>query len=106
MLACLDPTGCEQHQAKRLHRRTYFAKGPNYLWHFDGFDDKQTPFGLCISGRIDGFTRHLIWLNVYYTNSDPSLIGGYYIEAIKSLQGCPVFLRGDPGIKNVHVKCF
>ena len=43
MLACLNTTGCELHQARHLHRRTYFAKDPNYLWHFDGYD-KLKPF--------------------------------------------------------------
>ena len=59
--------------SRRLHRRTYIAAGPNYIWHVDG-NDKITPYGFGISGAIDGFSRHIIWLNVYTTNSDPAVI--------------------------------
>ena len=29
------------------------------------------PYGICINGAIDGFSRWLIWLKAYYTSSDP-----------------------------------
>ena len=61
ILSCLDPVGCQLRTANRLHRRRYYAKGPNYIWHFDG-NDKLKPFGFCINGCIDGFSRHIIWL--------------------------------------------
>ena len=105
ILSCLDPVGCQLRTANRLHRRRYYAKGPNYIWKFDGYD-KLKPFGFCINGCIDGFSRHIIWLNVYFTNSDPSVIAEYYFEAINSLKGCPVFMRGDPGTENIRVKDF
>ena len=105
ILSCLDPVGCQLRTANRLHRRRYYAKEPNYIWHFDGYD-KLKPFGFCINGCKDGFSRHIIWLNVYFTNSDPSVIAGYYFEAINSLKGCPVFMRGDPGTENIRVKDF
>ena len=31
--------------------------GPNYVWHIDGYD-KLKPFGIAISGCIDGFSRN------------------------------------------------
>jgi hypothetical protein len=43
-------------------------------------------------------------LNVYYTNNDPKVIAGYYIEAVEKAGGCPALVRGDPGTENVHVK--
>jgi hypothetical protein len=33
LLQILDPEGVEQRSSRRLHRQTYFTKGPNYLWH-------------------------------------------------------------------------
>ena len=70
LLQILDPRGIRLRKKGRLKRRQYFAKGPNYLWHLDSYD-KLKPFGLCISGCIDGFSRQLIWLNVYHTSSNP-----------------------------------
>jgi hypothetical protein len=105
ILACLDPVGSSLRKSRRLHRRMYYSDGPNNIWHFDGYD-KLKPFGFCISGCVDGFSRKIIWLNVYFTNNDPRIIGGYYIEAIEDLNGCPTKIRGDCGTENVKVKQF
>lgn len=52
-LKSLDPDGVELRQNNRLKRRQYKNKGPNFLWHIDGFD-KLTPFGFAIHAAIDG----------------------------------------------------
>ncbi|XDV31020.1 hypothetical protein PO909_033797 [Leuciscus waleckii] len=101
----LDPRGVAVRRARRLRRRNYFAKGPNFSWHLDSYD-KLKPYGICINGCIDGFSRKIIWLNAYTTSSDPKLIGGYYIEAVERLGGCPRVVRGDLGTENGHVRDF
>lgn len=105
ILQALDPEGALRHKHRRLHRRQYVSDGPNSCWHLDGYD-KLKPFGLCISGCIDGFSRKLIWLKVYRTNNDPKIIAGYYIEAIEANNACPEQVRGDCGTENVIVKRF
>ena len=60
----LDPRGVELRASRRLHRRSYFAKGPNYIWHLDSYD-KLKPFGICINGCIHGFSRKIIWMNAF-----------------------------------------
>lgn len=45
-LRIIDPEGVSQRLRNRLRRRQYRAKGPNYLWHIDGYD-KLKPFGFC-----------------------------------------------------------
>ena len=64
----LDPAGVSLRKQHKLARRSYCNKGPNYLWHIDG-NDKLKPFGLCIHGVIDGFSRKVLWLNVSPSNS-------------------------------------
>ena len=105
ILSALDSEGVQVRQSRRLQRRSYFAKGPNYIWHLDSYD-KLKPFGFCINGCIDGFSRKLLWLNVYTTNNDPKVIGSYFMEAVCQLKGCPVKVRGDKGTENVFVKKF
>jgi hypothetical protein len=80
----------------RLRCKQYSAVGPNFIWHIDGYD-KPKPFGLCVSGCIDGFSRKIIWLDVYKTNSDPKVIGGYYITAVQKLKGWQIL-----SIDNTH----
>lgn len=43
ILKTLDPEGVERRSSWRLKCRKYYAKGPDYIWHIDGFD-KLKPF--------------------------------------------------------------
>ncbi|KAH3828422.1 hypothetical protein DPMN_130382 [Dreissena polymorpha] len=79
-MKAIDPNGVEMRKARRLNRRFYCAKGPNNIWHEDGYD-KMKLFGFCIHGAIDGFSRKIIWLEVSDTNNDPKLIARYYLDA-------------------------
>ena len=101
-LQILDPDGVEFRRRRRLRRREYFAEGPNYLWHMDSYD-KLKPYGICINGCLDGFSRHVIWLEAYHTNSDPRVIASYYLKAVELRKGCPTYIRGDMGTENSHI---
>lgn len=105
ILGCLDPIGVNNRKARRLRRRDYYTDGPNSIWHIDG-NDKLCPYGFGIHGCIDGYSRKIIWLRIYYSNSDPKLIGGYYIDAVEQLGGCPSRVRGDLGTENGYIKTF
>ena len=103
ILRVLDTEGTEQRRKRRLLRRMYTSKGPNYIWHFDSYD-KLKPYGICINGCVDGFSRKVIWMNAYHKGSNPRLIGSYFVEAVESLGGCPRAIRGDLGTENGHVR--
>jgi len=103
LLNILDPEGVAARSRHRLVRRRYRSNGPNETWHIDGYD-KLKPFGVAISGCIDGFSRSMIWLEAYYTNNNPKVILGYYVRAIMEKNGCPRKIRADMGTENVYVK--
>jgi hypothetical protein len=105
ILSVLYPEACNARRARRLHRRLYYSKGPDFIWHLDGYD-KLKPYGFCINGCIDGYSRKIIWLHVYNNNNNPRIIGSYYIKAVENLRGCPETVRGDFGTENCHVKEF
>ena len=67
VMKALDPEGVERRSQHRLVRRNYHAKGPNFIWHIDGYD-KLKPFGFCIHGAIDGYSRRIMWLEVDHSN--------------------------------------
>ena len=69
-LASLDPEGVSLRSRHKLKRRQYIAKGPNFVWHLDGYD-KLKPFGFCVHEAIDGFSCRIIWLEVGHTNNNP-----------------------------------
>ena len=45
-----------------------------------------------------------MWLKACYTNSDPKIIGHYYISKVKRLGGCPARIRMDKGTENAYVR--
>lgn len=102
LLKILDPDGVAIRSRRRLKRRPYRNKGPNYLWHIDSYD-KLAPYGIYINGCIDGFSRNIIWVEAGKTNSDPRVIAGYFIRAILSKKGMPLRIRGDMGTENTIV---
>lgn len=104
-LQLIDPHGVDIRRRKRLRRRQYSNKGPNYVWHLDSYD-KLKPYGIAINGCIDGFSRYIIWLKVASTNNNPKVIGGHYFEAVNQLRGCPKTIRADYGTENGHVERF
>ena len=49
LMKILDPYGVSARSSRRLRRRQYSTKGPNHIWHIDGYD-KLKPFGFCVQG--------------------------------------------------------
>ena len=47
----IDPEGVRRRKAHMLVRRRYYARGPNYVWHVDGYD-KLKPYGFCIRCKV------------------------------------------------------
>lgn len=103
VLQLADPDGLTGRFGNRLRRRMYKSPGPNFLFHLDGYD-KLKPFGFCIHGCIDGFSRYLIWLEVATTNKDPLVCAYYYLKAIKKLGFLPTVVRADHGTENVWIE--
>lgn len=102
LLSILDPEGVELRKRKRLRRREYYAKGPNYLWHVDSYD-KLKNYGICINGCIDGYSRKIIWCEVTNSSSDPRIVAGHFISSVEKMSACPRKVRGDRGTENKDI---
>ena len=103
LLHILDPEGIASRRARRLRRRRYTSRGPNWVWHVDGYD-KLKPYGIAINGCVDGFSRYVLWLEAYNSNSNPTLIAGYFMKTVLLRSGCPVIVRADRGTENGHME--
>jgi hypothetical protein len=101
-LRVLDPEGVDQRLRHRLRRRQYKGRGPNFLWHIDGYD-KLKPFGFCIHGGIDGYSRRILWLEVGISNNDPAFIAKYFMDCIRQEGGTACIVRADNGTENTYV---
>ena len=52
ILRQVDPSAVSARRSRRLVRRTYWARGPNHIWHVDGYDKLRT-YGFFISGSVN-----------------------------------------------------
>ena len=102
VLKHIDPVGVSLRQKRKLVRRLYSVKGPNHVWHLDG-NDKLKPYGFCIHGCIDGYSRKMLWLNVCPSNKDPSVKAQFYIEFVSQLGSVPLIVRADRGVENSSI---
>ena len=99
LLKISDPHGVQLRRRNRLRRPMYQNPGPKFLWHVDSYD-KLKPYGICINGAIDGFSRMVIWLHAYSTNSDPRIITQYFIDEVSSRNGTADRIRSDLRTEN------
>ena len=101
-LKSLDEEFVSLRKKHQFQRRKYVAKGPNYVWHLDGYD-KLKPFGFAIHGAIDGWSRKILWLYVGSSNNDPSFISTLYLQSVENLKILPRCVRTDRGTENVII---
>lgn len=102
-LLIMDPDGVTRRRQRRLRRRQYVNRGPNFVIHIDGYD-KLKPFGISIHGAIDGFSRKIVWLKAGPSNKNPRFISYYYLNFLMELKRVPRMLRFDAGTENVYIR--
>ncbi|KAF3836224.1 hypothetical protein F7725_028782, partial [Dissostichus mawsoni] len=103
IIKLVDQQGVELRRAHRLRRRQYRCRGPNALWHMDGYD-KLKPYGIAINGCIDSFSRYVLWMEAYTTKSDPKVVASYFIKTVSGIGGCPERICADKGTEKVSVE--
>ena len=103
ILNLIDPEGVDKRSRYKLKRRQYKVRGPNHVWHIDGFD-KLKKFGFAIHGCVDGFSRKVLWLKTSTTNNNPKVIAYYYLKCVQNLNCVPSVVRSDKGTENTIVE--
>lgn len=99
LLSEMNPVGSCRRRSRRFVRRVYHSMGPNYIWHVDGYD-KLKPYGISVSGCIDGFSRKIMWLKCGPTNNNPAVIALNYMNCVSEHNVVPMRLRTDCGTEN------
>ena len=94
----VDPNGVRERSIKLIQRRTYFVKGPNYVWHMDG-NHKLIRWKFVIHGAVDGYSRLILFLKCS-TNNRATTVLESFAAAVQSY-GLPRKLRTDLGGENV-----
>jgi hypothetical protein len=105
MMKELYPEGLEERHRRKLHRRLYDVPGPNFVWSMDGHD-KLKPFGICIYGAIDAWSRKVLKLHVATNNNDPRRIGVQFLRTVEEMGVCPQKVTTDKGSETGDIATF
>ncbi|KAH3842652.1 hypothetical protein DPMN_116154 [Dreissena polymorpha] len=98
VLKVIDLEGVALRSAHRLRNRVFTNKGPNFTIH------KLKPVGNAIHVAVDGFSKCILWLEACYSNNDPRIIAGFFVNFVKRIGRLPRLVRGDAGTENVWVR--
>ena len=89
-------------QFKKKKPKDHFSSpGPNFVHSLDGHDKlmgyQNCTFPLAVYGCIDTCSRKVLWAKAWITNSDPNVIGRFYLEYLYKTKTIASKLRLDKG---------
>lgn len=100
----LDPEGVTARNVKKKEKKAkkpFVADGPGWVFSLDGHDKlmgfQNSTFPLAIYGCLDCFSRKLMFIKVWESNSNPLIIAKFYMEYLVNSKEMPRFLRIDKG---------
>ncbi|KAG1682566.1 hypothetical protein GQR58_010849 [Nymphon striatum] len=100
----LDPQGLQTRALgakKRKPKGHFSSKGANFVHSVDGHDKlmgyQNSTYPLAIYGCIDTASRKLLWLRIWVSNSDPQIIGRWYLEYLYEKRMISSYMRMDKG---------
>ena len=104
VLTTLDHNGLVRRRpGSKRKKRTghYTTEGINSVFSMDGHDKmmgyQNSTFPLAIYGILDQASRKILLLKCWTTNSDPHVVGRWYLEHLKSTRTLPSNIRIDCG---------
>ncbi|KAJ7844680.1 hypothetical protein B0H13DRAFT_2411186, partial [Mycena leptocephala] len=98
----VEPDAVRQRRVFKFKRKRFFSAGVMDILCFDQHD-KWKRFGLWLHLGIDPYPGQLHWLKIWWTNRNPVLVTGYYLEACRKAGGIPLITQSDPGGENYGI---
>jgi len=100
----VNPEAMEQRLplCKRKKPKGHFSSpGPNFVHSLDGHDKlmgfQNRTFPIAVYGCIDTCSRKVLWAKAWTSNSDPNIIGRFYLEYLYKTRTIANRLRLDRG---------
>ena len=81
-----EPLAVQARKAGRMRRRVFYAAGVNHIWAFDQHDKWQR-YGLRHHIGVEPYTGRILWLLIWWNNSDPKVPARQYFKAIRETGG-------------------
>jgi hypothetical protein len=81
-----DPAAVLARRTGRIRCRIFYAAGVNHIWAFDQHD-KWMRYGLRLHMELEPFTGVILWLIVWWSNSNPKLVAQQYFKTARRVGG-------------------
>ncbi|XP_028412940.1 uncharacterized protein LOC114535818 [Dendronephthya gigantea] len=108
-----DPEGLERRgnvgvkKHKRGNAGTFTSMGPNHTHSGDGHDKllgyMNYTFPLAVYGLQDAYSGYILYLKLWTSNSDPKIVGRWYLEHLYKSKVISDNLRLDKGTETGHM---
>ena len=100
----VDPVALEERAPcfkKKKTKGHFTTRGTNWVHSLDGHDKlmgyQNNTFPIAVYGCIDTCSRKLLWVKVWMSNSDPNIIGRFYLEHLFNTKVMASIIRVDKG---------
>ena len=99
----VDPERVEEKalKVKARKKKPFVSGGADCVLSLDGHDKlmgfHSWTFPVAIYGALDTFSRKLLYIFVWESNSDPNIVGQRYIKPLYESERMPVYIRIDRG---------
>ncbi|XP_073252070.1 uncharacterized protein [Porites lutea] len=113
VMSMVDPEGMTrrgnvgQKKRQRGATGTFTSLGPNHTHSGNGHDKlmgfMNSTFPLAVYGLQDAFSGYILYLKLWTTNSDPKLIGRWYMDHLYCTKVISKYLRLDKGTETGHM---
>ncbi|QRV83586.1 hypothetical protein RhiJN_11602 [Ceratobasidium sp. AG-Ba] len=99
-----EPRAVEARKGRIVVKKPFLCSGVNEIWSINQHDKFQV-WGLWLHVCVDAYSGYVVWLRVWWTNSNPRLICSYYLDAVESSSppAVPLLTQSDAGSENYHV---
>jgi hypothetical protein len=82
-----EPGLSKARKANQLKRKRFWAAGVNDIWAVGQHNKWKYKFGLAFHLGTEPVTGRILWLKVWWSNSNPRLILSYYLDAVLEAGG-------------------
>ena len=86
---------------KKKAKGNFTSRGPNWVHSLDGHDKlmgyQNSTFPVAVYGCMDTCSRKMLWAKVWVSNSNPDVIGRFYLEYLYKTRTIASKLRLDKG---------
>ncbi|KAJ8090301.1 hypothetical protein PM082_018897 [Marasmius tenuissimus] len=98
-LMAVEPEQVKARKYQAHKRRVFHCAGIMDIISVDQHD-KWKKWGLYPHLGVEVFSGRLMWMKIWWTNSNPRLVCSYYLDGCESVGGVPMTTQSDPGTEN------